>query len=124
MQRRKALATAGAISATALAATIALGANLGLFGLATASGGPGTVEPVSPKVPTTRTEVIDVPVPVAVGSGGGASGAPGASSAPAPAPAAAPAPQSVEHAGKSRVEEPEEHSDSPEIPEGEDRDDD
>jgi hypothetical protein len=126
MQRRKALATAGAISATALAATIALGANLGLFGLATASGGPGTVEPVSPKVPTTRTEVIDVPVPVAVGSGGGASGTPGASSAPAPAPApaAAPAPQSVDHAGEREVEEPEEHSDSPDIPEGEDRDDD
>ncbi|MEX2255078.1 MAG: hypothetical protein WEC34_06545, partial [Acidimicrobiia bacterium] len=68
----------------------------------------------------------DVPVPGALDSGGGASGTPGASSAPAPAPApaAAPAPQSVEHAGKSRVEEPEEHSDSPEIPEGEDRDDD
>jgi hypothetical protein len=125
MQRRKALATAGAISATALAATIALGANLGLFGLTTASGGPGTLEPVSPKVPTTRTEVIDVPVPVAVGSGGGAR-TPGASSAPAPAPApaAAPAPQSVEHAGEREVEEPEEHSDSPETPEGEDREDD
>lgn len=34
MQRRKAIATAGAITATATAAVIALGANFGIFGLA------------------------------------------------------------------------------------------
>jgi hypothetical protein len=34
MQRRKAIATAGAVTATATAAVIALGANFGIFGLA------------------------------------------------------------------------------------------
>jgi hypothetical protein len=33
VQRRKLLATAGALSATAFATTVALGANLGLFGI-------------------------------------------------------------------------------------------
>ncbi len=33
MQRRKLLATAGVLSATAFATTVCLGANLGLFGL-------------------------------------------------------------------------------------------
>ena len=34
MERRKAIATAGAVTATATAAVIALGANFGIFGLA------------------------------------------------------------------------------------------
>ena len=62
MQRRKALATAGAISVTALAATIALGANLGLFGLTDNSSGPGNFAPVGAHhASVTRTEVVDVP---------------------------------------------------------------
>lgn len=75
MERRKALATAAAITATALAATIALGTNAGLFGLANDPGGPGTFEPVGepspPVVATERTEVIDVPVPHELAGQGG-----------------------------------------------------
>jgi hypothetical protein len=57
------MATAGAVTATALAATIALGANLGLFGLASAENGPGNLSVVD-KTKAVRTEVIDIPVPV------------------------------------------------------------
>lgn len=46
MNKRKALAAAAAITMVALAATIALGANLGLFGLTTARSGPGDFAPV------------------------------------------------------------------------------
>ncbi|MCJ7672931.1 MAG: hypothetical protein MUP67_12930 [Acidimicrobiia bacterium] len=41
MQRRKAFATAGAVSVTALALVVALGANVGLFGLTRHDDGPG-----------------------------------------------------------------------------------
>jgi hypothetical protein len=66
MQRRKALATAGAISVTALAATIALGANLGLFGLTDDHGGPGNFAPVGAARhgPVGTTEVADLGSPV------------------------------------------------------------
>jgi len=101
MQKRKALAAAGAATITALAATVAAGTNLGLFGLATgSSSGPGSFDPVGEApakaavVATERTEVIDVPVPyyvsegpaeltaappAAVPSAGGASGSSGGS---------------------------------------------
>jgi hypothetical protein len=62
MDRRKALATAGAVTVTGLAAALALGANLGLFGLATARTGPGDFAPVG-AASSTRTEVVEVPVP-------------------------------------------------------------
>ena len=88
MQRRKALATAGGITVTALAATIALGANLGLFGLTNDQSGPGDFAPVSS---ATRTEVVDVPVPVTA-------------STPRPAAGAEPRP-----AGESHSEEAHEH---------------
>lgn len=92
MERRTALATAGAITATVLTAAIALGANLGLFGLANAQEGPGHLKLVdTPKSRLAHTEVVDVPVPVAAPSSGagsssgsaGSSGAPAASGSPA-----------------------------------------
>jgi len=110
MERRKALATAGAVTTVVVAATLALGANLGLFGLTDDGGGPGTFDPVDASVvngSTPRTEVIDVPMTVPVPGDGGsaAAGAPG----PAPAPelpAPAPSPR-VEAAGvDSHLEEP------------------
>jgi hypothetical protein len=68
------MATAGAVTATALAATIALGANMGLFGLAGASDGPGDLSVVEKGAKPVRTEVIDIPVPVS--AGGAPSGTP------------------------------------------------
>ena len=66
MDRRKAFATAGALSATALPATIALGANVGLFGLSQHDSGPGNFKVVdagqTPN-PLARVEIVDVPVP-------------------------------------------------------------
>lgn len=72
MQRRKALAAAGAITVTATAAVIALGANLGLFGLTGDQSGPGTFKLVD-QVGTPATQVVDIPVPVGSGSGTGSS---------------------------------------------------
>ena len=46
MDRRKALAAAGAVSLTAAAAAAAVGANFGLFGLTDPSGGVGKLSPV------------------------------------------------------------------------------
>lgn len=64
MERRKALATAASVSAVALAATIALGANVGLFGLTTQDNGPGSFQLVDSKStkPVVRTEIVDIPV--------------------------------------------------------------
>ena len=75
MERRKALATAASVSAVALAATIALGANVGLFGLTSDGKSPGSFELVDSKSsePIVRTEIVDVPV-TAPGSGGSTSG--------------------------------------------------
>jgi hypothetical protein len=66
MQRRKMFATAGVVSATAVAAAVALGANFGLFGLTGTNGGPGHFKLVDakPKTPAEVTLVVDVPVPV------------------------------------------------------------
>ena len=67
MERRRIFATAGALSATAFAGALALGANLGLFGLARGEEGPGHLGVIDrstkPVKPVVRTEVIDVPVP-------------------------------------------------------------
>ena len=45
MQRRKLLATAGALSATAFATTVCLGANFGLFGLTEPNSPVGRLDP-------------------------------------------------------------------------------
>jgi len=88
MQRRKALAAAGAITATATAAVIALGANLGLFGLTGDQSGPGSFKLVDQATPV--TQVVDIPVPVTAASGTGSSPS-GKSYAPQPtAPTVAP----------------------------------
>jgi hypothetical protein len=95
MERRKAFATAGAVSVTALAAVVALGANMGLFGLAR-EGGPGHFKLVdnTQQQADVRTEVVDVPVPApepapTPGSGGAArSSTPTAGAPAAPTPAA------------------------------------
>jgi hypothetical protein len=95
MQKRKALAAAGAVTMTALAATVALGTNMGLFGLTNDPVGPGSFGPVgeakatptAPVVATERTEVVDVPVPYYVSDGtadpasGGAAPVPGVAAA-------------------------------------------
>lgn len=75
MERKKALATAASVSAVALAATIALGANVGLFGLTTQENGPGSFQLVDSKTtkPVVRTEIVDVPV-TTPGSDGSANG--------------------------------------------------
>ena len=75
MERKKALATAASVSAIALAATIALGANVGLFGLTATDNGPGSFQLVDSKTnkPVVRTEIVDIPVPTP-DSGGSTSG--------------------------------------------------
>lgn len=85
MERHKAFATAGAVSVTALAAVVALGANVGLFGLTGPNDGPGRFKLVdsaqqSP-APVVRTEIVDVPVPISPPAG-----ASSRSSAPAAGP--------------------------------------
>ena len=86
MDRRKALATVGAISLTASAAVVALGSNMGLFGLTETSSRVGKLSPIDSAQPArTETTVIyvDDPVPAA-GSGStagtGSSSGDGASS--------------------------------------------
>ena len=73
MERRKAFATAGAVTMTALAAVVALGANVGIFGLTGTDDGPGQFKLVGSSrqgsAPGVRTEVVDVPVPVALPAG-------------------------------------------------------
>jgi hypothetical protein len=99
MDRRKLLATTGAVSLTAAAAVVAVGANFGLFGLAGDGAKAGHFEPVSSSAttaprttPSTEVVYVDVQDPSA--------GAPAAGSteesydhgtiAPAPVPAAPP----------------------------------
>lgn len=129
MERRKALATAGAATAAALAATIALGANLGLFGLTSSGAGPGTFEPVDATKPPPRTEVIDVPVPVTGATGGGGAASSGGA-APTAAPAApAPAPVAASGSGDDgatvpQLEHEDGHEDEHEAPEREEPGDD
>jgi hypothetical protein len=70
MERRKAFATAGAVSVTALVAVVALGANVGLFGLTGPTDGPGQFKLVGStqqsSTPQVGTDVVGGPVPVAV----------------------------------------------------------
>ena len=64
MDRRKALATTGAITLTATAAVVALGSSMGLFGL-TDDGGSriGKLSPVDATSATTQTSVATLPSP-------------------------------------------------------------
>jgi len=55
MDRRKALAAAGAVSVTAAAAAAAVGANFGLFGLTGGADRVGKLSPVSAEVATEPT---------------------------------------------------------------------
>ena len=101
MERRKAFATAGAVSVTAIVVVVALGANVGLFGLTRHDDGPGQFKLVGSTHETSASDVrtggVDAPapdapapgVPTAGSSGAGSSGAgspsgSGASVAPAP----------------------------------------
>jgi hypothetical protein len=59
MERRKAVATAGAVTAMGIAAVIALGANLGLFGLTGHESGPGHFKLVDSKPTPQITQVVD-----------------------------------------------------------------
>ena len=65
MQRRKAFAAAGAVSATALVGVLALGANIGLFGLTSRTDGPGEFQIVeaSEVVPVTEAGTSGSSVP-------------------------------------------------------------
>ncbi len=58
MQRRKLLATAGVLSATAFATTVCLGANFGLFGLTEPDSPVGRLAPQE----STHTRRVDVGV--------------------------------------------------------------
>ena len=92
MERRKAFATAGAVSVTAIVVVVALGANVGLFGLTRHDDGPGQFKIVGsthqgPEADV-RTGGVDAPAPgvaPAGSSGPGSSAGPGASVAPSPA---------------------------------------
>ena len=105
MERRKAFATAGAVTMTALAAVVALGANVGIFGLTGTDDGPGQFKLVGSSrqgsAPGVRTEVVDVPVPVALpagppaGSSSGGSSSGGSSSGGSNSAATSVAPQSA-----------------------------
>ena len=100
MERRKAFATAGAVTMTALAAVVALGANVGIFGLTGTDDGPGQFKLVGSSrqgtAPGVRTEVVDVPVPVALPGGPPAGSSSGGSSSGGPNSAATSvAPQSA-----------------------------
>lgn len=104
MERRKAFATAGAVSITAVAAVVALGANMGLFGLTRHDDGPGQfklVDNTAQSRPVVRTEVVDVPVPVPSAPSGASSSRPTAPTAstgrPVAPTAAAGAPAAGEH---------------------------
>jgi hypothetical protein len=118
MQRRKALAAAGAITATATAAVIALGANLGLFGLTADQSGPGTFKLVD-QASTPATQVVDIPVPVTSASGTtpSRSGAPSATLPQPTAPTVAPSYRSdddeheAEHEDEYEAEHEEEDDD-------------
>ena len=101
MERRKALATAASVSAIALTATIALGANVGLFGLTSRDSGPGTFQLVDSKTPKpdVRTEIVDVPV-TTPDSGGSATNGPSVSNdGTSPTPTVATAPRSDDDHG-------------------------
>ncbi|MGZ4800924.1 MAG: hypothetical protein ACXVL8_20165 [Acidimicrobiia bacterium] len=75
MDRRKALATVGAISLTASAAVVALGSNMGLFGLTETSSRVGRLSPIDSAQPArTETNVIYVDDPVPAAASGSTAG--------------------------------------------------
>ena len=87
MERRKAFATAGAVSVTAIVVVVALGANVGLFGLTRHDDGPGQFKIVGsthqgPEADV-RTGGVDAPAPgvAPAGSSGAGSSGPGSSGA-------------------------------------------
>jgi hypothetical protein len=74
MDRRKTLATVGAISLTASAAFVALGSSMGLFGLTDTGSRVGKLSPIDATRPvrtTTKTIIVDDPVPVPAPTGAG-----------------------------------------------------
>jgi hypothetical protein len=82
MDRRKTLATVGAISLTASAAVVALGSSMGLFGLTNDSPRVGRLSPIDATQPVrteTKTIIVDDPVPTVVGSTSGTGTSPGQS---------------------------------------------
>ena len=104
MERRKAFATAGAVSVTALAAVMALGANMGLFGLARSDAGPGQfklVDNTEQTKPAVHTEIVDVPVPAADPTQAPAAGGSGPSRSTTPAPRTSVAPSGSSGTGSS-----------------------
>ncbi len=78
MDRRRTLATVGAISLTASAAVVALGSSMGLFGLADTSSRVGKLSPIDVSRPartTTKTIIVTDPAPAASDSNAPGSGA-------------------------------------------------
>jgi len=110
MERRRAFAYAGATTIAALAAVIAIGANLGLFGLTRQASGAGRLTPVAttPVQPASAVTVyVDAPpaspttattstAQVAAAPAGPATAAPPAAPAVTSASAAPPAPPAHE----------------------------
>ena len=83
MDRRKTLATVGAISLTASAAVVALGSSMGLFGLTDNSPRVGKLSPIDATQPArteTHTVYVDDPVPVPVPTAGSADSGSGSGS--------------------------------------------
>jgi hypothetical protein len=77
MNRRKLLATTGAVSLTAAAAVVAIGANIGLFGLTDTGTDVGTFQPVTATSSTTAPPTVlylDVQDPPTAAPGVPASG--------------------------------------------------
>ena len=69
MQRRKLVATAGALSAAAFATTVGLGANFGLFGLTEPSSPVGRLDPsqavsVDARVQPDASPAVTTPAPI------------------------------------------------------------
>ena len=62
-QRRKSLAMAGALAVATFSATVALGANLGLFGLTQSDSGVGRLN--NHPVPVTAVQLGNAPLPTA-----------------------------------------------------------
>ena len=65
MERRKAAATAGALTTTGLALVVAVGANFGLFGLTSGSSPVGRLDPVGTPALGSTTTVAAIPFPIA-----------------------------------------------------------
>jgi hypothetical protein len=64
MDQRKALAMAAGVTATAVAAVIAIGVNFGLFGVAAAGGRTGKLTPAATRIETVDTVPPVEPAPV------------------------------------------------------------